>query len=224
MRYPLLLVLAMTLLSPPVGARPEQRQASMSMLPQPEIIQTVFKPGDLVLAIGDSLVAGSGVRPKETFPALLEEWTPAQVFNLGKKGETSTELMRRFEGRVKERTYRWVLICTGGNDILRDQSMAVLGKNLKDMIAIARRYNSFPVLLAIPDPKTRIDRPIYLEVAKETRTPIISGIGAKLTENNFQADRVHPNREGYKIITTEIMTFFKARPVTAPAAKDNAIR
>ena len=210
----LFLLLAMTLIPQPADAQSDSRRTGMVMLPRQEIIETVFKPGDLVLAIGDSLVSGAGVRPKENFPALLEEFTPARVFNQGRKGETSSELMRRFESRVKERTYRYVLICTGGNDILRDQSMTVLGQNLKDMIAIARRYKSFPVLIAVPDPKTRIDKPIYMQVARETRTPIISGIASKMTESHFQSDRAHPNREGYKLITGEIMTFFRARPAT----------
>ena len=61
-----------------------------------------------VLFFGDSLTAGLGVRPDESFPALIQqqieaECLPFRVINAGLSGETSAGGLRRIDWVLQQR-------------------------------------------------------------------------------------------------------------------------
>lgn len=213
MRFAPLLLIAL-LVSP--GASNAQTTAEnpamFQTLPQVPDIKTVFRPADPVLVVGDSLVAGYGVKKENSFPYLLGEWTPAKVTAAGKSGETSTQLLKRLPSELAKNAYRWVLICSGGNDLLRSQSDGTLKENLIKMVKMARANQAHPVLIAIPDPRTRIDMPLYREIGSAYRVPVLEGVGQKLDDRHFQRDGVHPNPEGYRIIAHELVKLFAVDP------------
>ena len=50
------------------------------------------------------------------------------------------------------------------------------------------------------------DSSIYAQLAEEENIPLISGaFSAVLSESDLRADRVHPNAEGYRVLTEQFL-------------------
>lgn len=170
--------------------------------------ETVFVPGDKVLVIGDSLVAGFGVKPDKTFAAVFDEQVPADVVARGRNGETSAGLLRRLPAEVRSAGYRWVIVVTGGNDMLRGESESALEKNLGSIVEIIQNAGATPVLVAIPRPRSRSDLPVYRQVADDYEVRVLEGVSGKLSRTHFLIDGIHPNASGHAIIAEELQRFF----------------
>jgi acyl-CoA thioesterase I len=104
-----------------------------------------------ILAIGDSLTAGYGLRADESFPAQLEKKLKAdghdvKVINAGVSGETSSGMLTRFEWTLQQNP-DCIIIETGANDMLRGIDPKELRANLKKMLETAKA-RKIPVLLA----------------------------------------------------------------------------
>lgn len=193
---------------------------NFQVLPPMNAVETVFKPGESVLIIGDSLVAGTGVPKDKSFPFLFDEWTPARVTADGKPGETSSQLLKRLPAAIRKENYRWVIVCTGGNNILRDQVDGSLKRDLVAIVNEIRKIRAHAVLMAIPDPKTRQDLPVYREIGSAMRVPVLENVGTHLEDRHFLGDGVHPNAEGYRVVAQELLYLFAKvdpRPQTVPA-------
>ena len=162
---------------------------------------------EVVLAVGDSLTHGYGVDRDKTYPAQLQARVPARVVAAGENGETSAGLLRRLEQLLSEDDYDWVLICTGGNDMLRGAQSA-LASNLLRAIEMVRAADATPALIAVPRPRTSEDHPVYRRVARQSGAELIDGLGAKLARKHFQMDRIHPNAAGYRLIAEHIADHF----------------
>lgn len=202
--------------------------SNFQYLPAVEKIETIFRPGEPVLIIGDSLVEGKGVPRDRTLPALFDDLVIARVTGAGRSGETSAGLVKRLRGSIRREAYRWCIVATGGNDILRDQTGDTLRNNLVTIIKEIRAAQTHPVLIAIPDPRTMNDLPVYREVATAMRVPVLEGMGKKLEARHFQPDGVHPNAEGYKVVAVALMNFFAKNstaipemPTQRPTSEDN---
>ena len=82
----------------------------------------------VIVAFGDSLTSGPGLRPDETYPALLQQRIASEgrdyrVVNAGVTGDTSTEALRRFDAALVPDT-KIVILAIGGNDGLRGVPVA----------------------------------------------------------------------------------------------------
>ncbi|MEN8751123.1 GDSL-type esterase/lipase family protein [Marivita sp.] len=172
----------------------------------PEV--SAFSEHDTILAIGDSLTAGAGVKRDETYPALLSKRIAAKVIASGRNGETSAAMVARLPRELKRAASSFVILCSGGNDLLRSLSVAELQSNLEQAIDLVREAGARPVLVAIPVPGTKQDHPVYRRVAQHKDVPVIEGIGALLGPEHFLRDGVHPNAAGYRVIVDEMMRFF----------------
>jgi acyl-CoA thioesterase-1 len=92
----------------------------------------------VIVAFGDSLTSGPGLRPDETYPALLQrriasEGRDYRMVNAGVTGDTSTEALRRFDAALVPDT-KIVILAIGGNDGLRGVPVATLERNIAAMI------------------------------------------------------------------------------------------
>lgn len=171
---------------------------------------SAFSEHDTILAIGDSLTAGAGVKREEAYPAILSRRIAAKVIAAGRNGETSAGMLARLPRELKRSASSFVILCSGGNDLLRSMSVADLQSNLEKAIDLVRDAGARPVLVAIPIPGTKQDHPVYRRVAQHKNVPVIEGIGALLRPEHFLRDGVHPNAEGYRVIVDEMMRFFGA--------------
>lgn len=170
-----------------------------------------LEPADTrrILAIGNSLTAGYAVAPQDSYPAQLARRLGIPVDNAGISGELSTGLLHRLPGLLKKRSdYDLVLLCTGGNDLLRGQPARVLQENLERAIDRIRDAGASAVLLALPylPLAPALDHPVYAQVARRKRVRCIGGFGSALTRRDFQIDGVHPNAQGYRRIVDRLMT------------------
>lgn len=111
-------------------------------------------PSPLILAFGDSLTAGYGLRPHESFAAQLEallreRHAGAVVHNAGVSGDTSAGGLARLPGVLGRLTARpdLAIVELGANDLLRGVAPARLRANL-DAIVIELGRCGIPVLLA----------------------------------------------------------------------------
>jgi acyl-CoA thioesterase-1 len=170
----------------------------------------------VIVALGDSLTAGFGVAPDEAWPAriaarLAREGYPYRVVNAGVSGDTSAGALRRVDWTLRSRP-EIVIVAVGANDGLRGQPVAMLRDNLD---AIVRRLHDAGarVLLAgmrMPpnygETYTRAFATAYTDVARRTRTPLVpfllDGVAANAALN--QADGIHPNAEGHRVIAERL--------------------
>ena len=99
--------------------------------------RVVTKPARIV-AFGNSLTAGLGVSPDQSYPAQLqrrlrEAGYHHEVINAGVSGDTTTGGLRRLDWILKSRP-SMVILELGANDGLRGQPLSLMASNLAKII------------------------------------------------------------------------------------------
>lgn len=171
------------------------------------------KAGTIVF-LGDSLSAGTGVRPQEAFPALVQEkiqesGLPYEVVNAGVGGDTTAGGLRRIDWLL-QRKIDVLVIELGGNDGLRGLPIDRMKQNLIGIVEKARtRYPEVEIVLAGmqmppnvgPDYAAQF-RAAFRDVAQKTGATMIpfllEGVGGVRDLN--QSDLIHPNPAGHRIV------------------------
>lgn len=164
-----------------------------------------------ILAFGDSITYGYGVMQKDSYPAQLQKKTGLHVINAGISGEESSEGLSRLSALLVNKP-DLVILCHGGNDILRKRSDEKLKTNLIEMINLIKENGAKVLLVGVPNfgmlgVKTH---PLYSEVADETEVffeeDVLSLVEA---DNRLKIDTIHPNRQGYEIMTDAFIKHLK---------------
>jgi acyl-CoA thioesterase-1 len=175
-----------------------------------------------IVAFGDSLTAGYGLAPQESYPTLLQKMLDAdgfkyEVVNAGVSGDTSAAGVRRLDWSLDAGNVRFLILELGANDFLRGQPVAETRKNLSQIIARAKS-RGVRVLLAGMLTTSEHGRGYESEIseafqslAKEqevTLIPFFLENVAGRDELN-QQDRVHPNAEGTRIVAATVYRYLK---------------
>jgi acyl-CoA thioesterase-1 len=92
-----------------------------------------------IVGFGDSLMAGYGLNPGESFPEKLEKALQAKghdvvIANAGVSGDTSSGGLSRLDWSVPDGT-QLVILELGANDMLRGVEPAITEKNLDTMMS-----------------------------------------------------------------------------------------
>lgn len=170
-----------------------------------------LKRDAVILAFGDSITYGYGVMQKESYPAQLQKKTGLRVINAGISGEESEEGLQRLPTLLVNKP-DLVILCHGGNDIIRQSSDEKLKTNLIAMINLIKKSGAKVLLVGVPNFgmlgfKTH---PLYSEVADETgvffEEDILSFVEA---DNRLKIDTIHPNKKGYEIMTDAFIKHLK---------------
>ena len=108
--------------------------ASAAFAPPPSPAATGSAEKTIVF-LGDSISAGLGVRPEESFPSLIAEkiraaGLPFETVNAGVSGDTSAGGLRRIDWLL-QRKIDVLVIELGANDGLRGMPAASLKNNLE---------------------------------------------------------------------------------------------
>lgn len=160
-------------------------------------------PADaVILAFGNSLTYGTGVSRLYSYPRVLETLIDIKVVNAGVPGEVTREGLRRLPQMLAQYDPQLVILCHGGNDILRQYDPAETEENLKAMIQMIQDHGSQVVLVAVPKiglfPSAA---DYYEEIAGEFDIPIEKDIIADLeTKARYKSDSIHFNKEGYALM------------------------
>lgn len=172
-----------------------------------------------LVAMGDSLTEGMGVKPEETYPAQLErrlqtDGYDVEVINAGISGETSSRALSRVD---------WVLTLepgilileTGGNDGLRGIDPDVTDKNLNELVQTFQANDVLVVLAGmqiVPNMGKEYIiefKAIYPRIAEKYDLILIpfflEGVGGNKELN--QADAIHPTAEGYTVVVEIIYPY-----------------
>ena len=166
--------------------------AAVPMQPLPE--------DAVVLAFGDSLTFGTGAAREQSYPAVLSVLIDRQVVNAGVPGELSSAGVRRLPPLLAEHRPGLVVLCHGGNDILRRHDRAALRTNLEQMIAESRAAGAEVVMLAVPDFGLMLSAAEdYRAVATATGVPLEDQVLPEILANRgLKSDAVHPDAGGYQ--------------------------
>lgn len=175
-----------------------------------------------IVAFGDSLTAGYGLQPQESYPALLQKLIDAdgfkyEVVNAGVSGDTSAGGVRRIDWSLDAGGVRFVILELGANDFLRGQPVAETKKNLSEIIKRARSRDA-QVLLAGMLTTTNTGRGYEVEISDAFKTlaaeqdiPLIPFFleGVAGIDQLNQPDRVHPNAEGTRLVAATVYRHLK---------------
>lgn len=177
----------------------------------------------VILFFGDSLTAGYGLSTEEAFPALIEKELnksdkKVRVVNAGLSGETSAGGLSRIDWILRQPVDVFVLEL-GANDGLRGLPIEQTRKNLQSIIEkVKAKYPDCKIVLAgmmVPPNmgKQYTDefKSIYPDLAKNNKATLIPFILEDVggIEKLNQADGIHPNVEGHKIIANNLKKVFE---------------
>ena len=177
------------------------------------------KPTFRLVMLGDSLVAGLGLKRPETIPYKLQGILAAQklnvrVVNAGVSGETSANILARLDFSVPADT-NGVIIAAGANDMLQGLSPKLLRDNLAAMIK-SLQARGIPVALAGMRAHAGLGAAyrkqfdaVYPGVAQDLRVALYRFLleGVALNDAYNQGDAIHPNAQGATIIAQRLAPF-----------------
>ena len=165
----------------------------------------------VILALGDSLFAGYGLGPGQSYPAHLEtalkaRGLPVRIVNAGVSGDTTADGLARLDFVLKGIGQKPTLaiISLGGNDMLRAVPPAETRRNLTELLAKLRAAR-VPVvllgLLAAPNlgqDYTAAFNPIYPALAKQYGAKLVPFWLQPLQGHPelVQGDHIHPTLPG----------------------------
>lgn len=168
-------------------------------------------PDAVVLAFGDSITFGTGADADQSYPARLQALIGRKVVSAGVPGEVSASALARLPGALDEAKPQLVILCHGGNDLLRKLDDVQTARNLRAMVGLARARGAEVVLIGVPKPGL-LPSPaaFYAEIAKELRLPYEdSALRRILTDNALKSDFVHPNAAGYARLAEAVAALLK---------------
>lgn len=170
-----------------------------------------------IVAFGNSLTAGLGVSPDQSYPAQLQKrLTQAgyryKVVNAGVSGDTTAGGLRRLNWVLKSHP-SIVIVELGVNDAMRGQPIASMYSNLDDIITKFQEVGTVVMLAGMKIPPnygldyTTDFSSMFEKLAQKHEITLIpfllEGVAAKPNLN--QADGIHPTAPGYQIVTDTVM-------------------
>jgi len=166
---------------------------------------------DVIVAFGDSLTYGTGAAESESYPAVLGELIGRTVVRAGVPGEVTAQGLQRLPTVIDEHKPRLVIVCLGGNDMLRQVRDTEITQNLRSIIKTLHDKNIAVVLVGVPKPALITSAPVfYADLAKELAIPYEGKMVASVLQSNeTKSDPIHPNAKGYRRIAEAIAQVLK---------------
>jgi len=165
-----------------------------------------------ILAFGDSLTYGSGSNSTtQSYPAILAQLTGLNVINAGIPGEISQYGLERLADVMQETNPSLVILCHGGNDIIRKLGKVQLKQNLEQMITLIQGSGAEVILIGVPNFSLMLNVPdLYPELATSYNIPIELTILPKIERSpKLKSDQIHPNAQGYSLMAESIYSLLQ---------------
>lgn len=184
---------------------------------KPLVMPQIVSDKPKIVAFGDSLTAGFGLQEKESYPYLLQKKLEAygynyEVVNAGVSGETSLGGLERIDWVLEMENVDILILELGANDLLRGVPVAKMKDNLDRIIQKAKSKNVKVLLCGMLAPPTmgaeyqRDYTMAFPDLASENKVAFLPFLleNIALNKNLNQADGIHPNADGAKIMTDNI--------------------
>ncbi len=181
-----------------------------------------------IVAFGDSLTSGHGLRPGEAYPAELARMMgarglSARVVNHGVSGSTTAQSLRRLDAALAEKP-SILIVGLGANDGLRGVPVAQMRANLEAIIERAQAGGAAVLLCGMEAfplygwEYTRQFHDVFPALAAKYHVPLVPFMlqGVFGNQAMLQPDMVHPNAAGAARIATTIWTYLE--PILARSA------
>lgn len=184
--------------------------ASLLLAPLHKIAAEPRTP--VIVAFGDSLTAGLGLKQDEAFPAQLEaalkaRGTEVRIVNAGVSGDTAAAGLARLDWALPDDASA-VIIELGANDALQGVPPEGTKGALKKIIETVQA-KGLPILLAGMEAPPNLGkdyadqfRAIYVDLAERYDLILYPFFleGAALHDGMMQGDGLHPNAKGVAAI------------------------
>jgi acyl-CoA thioesterase-1 len=224
------LLLATSLLAGCRSKAPEpvapQPAASDNAAPSPASDATAVPDGrPVIIAFGDSLTAGYGADPGDSYPDYLQKDLDAkgyhyQVVNQGISGNTSKDGVDRLEDALRLKPVL-VIVAFGGNDGLRGLPIASTRANLDRIVSTLLNSGAKVVLGGITLPPNygpdyiRQFNQTYALLAAKYHVPVLPFLLENVygVEGGMQADGIHATDQGNEQVAKNLL------PLIAPLLK-----
>ena len=181
-------------------------------------IPTYSSHAQAILIFGDSVSAGYGMTPEESWPTLLADdfkqtHPQFRVINASVSGETTSGGLTRFNKALDVHQPALVILELGGNDGLRGYPIKRIEANLRAMIAHAHNRSIPVILVGIVLPPnygrryTTAFKTIFQDLANELS---LAGFlphplqGLETDPALIQSDGIHPTAEAQPVIKNQI--------------------
>ena len=175
----------------------------------------------VIVALGDSLTAGPGLRAEETMPARLQERVraagyPHVVVNAGVSGDTTADAVARLDRALVPRA-SVLIIALGANDGLRGVPIATVRRNLEIIIERGQQRGLEVLLCGMETLPNRgwdyaLDfHRIYPDLAERYKLPLMPFLLADVVgraELNLE-DGWHPNAAGARVMANNIWPYLE---------------
>lgn len=168
-------------------------------------------PHDVIVAFGDSLTHGTGASGDAAYPAVLASLTGRTVINAGVPGDTTASALERLPAVLAAHRPALVLLCLGGNDMLRRHPEGETEDNLRRLVRAIRASGASVVLIGVPEPRLFGGAPdFYARVAEDMALPLEDDVfDDVLRDNRLKADPVHANAAGYRVVAERLAEFLR---------------
>jgi len=166
----------------------------------------------VILAFGDSLTYGTGADETQSYPAVLSQLTGRKVINAGIPGEVTTEGNHRLPALLDKYMPKLLILCHGGNDLLRKVNPDKIRANLESMIENSLQRNVPVLLIGVPEFGIMFleSAPVYNTLASKYTLLYEGEILPELeSDNDLKSDRIHPNADGYKLMAKAVYTLLQ---------------
>jgi len=183
-------------------------------------MQTLF--GQSILFLGDSLTEGLGVSKSDSYPNLVEKLIKnklkkeIKIINAGVSGSTTGDALSRIDWYLKRKP-DIVFIALGANDGLRGLDLKTSEKNLEKIVQKSLNSGAKVLLAGMMIPPnygpeyTKEFKNMYLKIKDKYKLAflpfLLKDVAGEQKLN--QADGIHPNEKGHKIIANEVFKFLK---------------
>lgn len=166
-----------------------------------------------VLAFGDSLTFGIGADGSSSYPAVLEGLIARKVVNAGIPGEVTAEGLERLPELLDEVQPSLLILCLGGNDMLRKLGEKQAADNLRRMIQLSRERGVDVVIIGVPRPGIFLKAAdFYKQIADELSVAYEGEILKQvLSDNSLKSDYIHPNARGYREMAEAVAGLLRKR-------------
>ncbi|HYL77826.1 MAG TPA: arylesterase, partial [Bryobacteraceae bacterium] len=201
------------------GSKPGNAPARAEVPPPKPAAPVDNRP--VIVAFGDSLTAGFGAEPGNSYPDFLQKeldragigW---RVVNAGVSGDTTIDGVNRLS-EVLGYKPSVVILEFGGNDGLRGLPLETTRANLEQMVATLRTAGVTVILAGMTLPPNygpeyiRGFEQIYRELStkyKLTRIPFLLE-GVATDRSLMQRDGLHPTAKGNEKVAATVMKYVK---------------